>query len=232
MSFQNWHEEFDKFWQEHSKVWKIWTSMGSFWKKYIMFELKKDRGVLFHDTEKWFKTWGKTNLPFGKWHEEFGKFLPEHSKVSKLGLLWDAFIRSKICMNLKFTGELCIMKMKNYLKLEEKLTCRFKIDMRNLKNFAPSTQKSKNLHFNGLVLNKVYSGWTKKVQRSDFSLHWRGIQSLKKNWIVVWKMTWGILQKFTRALESLKVGTLKKTAKVEDIWAEEISEKEWLLLKN
>ena len=47
-------------------------------------------------------------------------------------------------MNLKFTGELlCIMKMKNYLKIEEKLTCRFKIDMRNLKNFAPSTQKSK-----------------------------------------------------------------------------------------
>ena len=46
-------------------------------------------------------------------------------------------------MNLKFTGEICIMKMKNYLKLAEKLTCRFKIDMKNLKKFAPSTQKSK-----------------------------------------------------------------------------------------
>ena len=26
----------------------------------------------------------KTDLWFGKWYEEFGKFLPEHSKVSKL----------------------------------------------------------------------------------------------------------------------------------------------------
>ena len=34
------------------------------------------------------------------------------------------------------------MKMKNDAKLEEKLTCRFKIDMRNLKNFYPSTQRS------------------------------------------------------------------------------------------
>ena len=34
------------------------------------------------------------------------------------------------------------MKMKNDAKLEEKLTCRFKIDMRNLKNFDPSTQRT------------------------------------------------------------------------------------------
>ena len=34
------------------------------------------------------------------------------------------------------------MTMKNDAKFEEKLTCRFKIDMRNLTNFHPSTQKS------------------------------------------------------------------------------------------
>ena len=34
------------------------------------------------------------------------------------------------------------------------------------------------------------------------------IQNLKKNWIVVWKMTWGIWQIFTRALESGKIPTL------------------------
>ena len=38
--------------------------------------------------------------------------------------------------------------------------------------------------------------------------HWRVMQNLKKNWLVVWKMTWGIWQIFTRALESLKIGTL------------------------
>ena len=46
-------------------------------------------------------------------------------------------------MTLKFTEELCIMTMKNDTKIEEKLTCRFKIDMRNFTNFDPSTQKSK-----------------------------------------------------------------------------------------
>ena len=42
-------------------------------------------------------------------------------------------------MGLKFTGELCLMTMKNDAKTEEELTCRFKIDMRNFTNFDPST---------------------------------------------------------------------------------------------
>ena len=45
-------------------------------------------------------------------------------------------------MNLKFTGGLFVMTMKNDKKFEEKLTCRFKTDMRTLMNFDPSTQKS------------------------------------------------------------------------------------------
>ena len=45
-------------------------------------------------------------------------------------------------MSLKFTGELCVMTMKNDAKFEEELTCHFKIDMRNLTNFDPSTRKS------------------------------------------------------------------------------------------
>ena len=34
------------------------------------------------------------------------------------------------------------MKMKNDTKFEEKLTCQFKIDMKNLTNFDSSTKKS------------------------------------------------------------------------------------------
>ena len=45
-------------------------------------------------------------------------------------------------MSLKFTGELCIMTMKNDAKFKEGLTRQFKIDMRNLTNFDPSTRKS------------------------------------------------------------------------------------------
>ena len=37
------------------------------------------------------------------------------------------------------------MTMKNGPKFEEELTCDFKIDMGNLTNFDPSTQKSQKL---------------------------------------------------------------------------------------
>ena len=45
-------------------------------------------------------------------------------------------------MSLKSTEELYVMTMKNDTKFEKELTCQFKIDMRNLMNFDPSTQKS------------------------------------------------------------------------------------------
>ena len=37
--------------------------------------------------------------------------------------------------------------MKNDAKFEEELTCHFKIDMRNLMTFDPSTRKSKRFVF-------------------------------------------------------------------------------------
>ena len=50
-------------------------------------------------------------------------------------------------MSLKFTEELCIMTMKNDTKIEDELTCRFKINIRNFRNFDPSTRKSEKLVF-------------------------------------------------------------------------------------
>ena len=47
-------------------------------------------------------------------------------------------------MSLKFTGELCVMIMKNDAKFEEDSTCQFKTDTRN---FDPSTRKSQNFDF-------------------------------------------------------------------------------------
>ena len=60
-------------------------------------------------------------------------------------------------MSLKFTGKFCVMTMKNDAKIEEESTSWFKIDMRNLTNFDPSTQNLENLHFNGILLNQVHS---------------------------------------------------------------------------
>ena len=85
--FYNWHKEFNKIWPEHSKVSRIFTLMGSFWAKYPLFELKKVQTsylswhwrVMQNLKRNWL-------VAFGKWHEKFCKFSPEHSKVSKLEL--------------------------------------------------------------------------------------------------------------------------------------------------
>ena len=45
-------------------------------------------------------------------------------------------------MSLKFTMKKSVITMKNDATLEEELTFQFKIDMRNLTNFDPSTQTS------------------------------------------------------------------------------------------
>ena len=45
---QNWRKGIWRIWPEHSRIpTKICTLMGCFWPRYIMFELKKYRGVLF-----------------------------------------------------------------------------------------------------------------------------------------------------------------------------------------
>ena len=48
--FKKW-QEFCEFWFEHSEVSKIYTLIGPFHTKYITFDLKKYKGVIFHDTK-------------------------------------------------------------------------------------------------------------------------------------------------------------------------------------
>ena len=155
--------------------------MDFLWPRY-MFELNKCKEFMFDCTEHWCKIWRKTAFGFQKWHEEFGKFSPEHWKVLKFELWWDFFIQSRSCMSLKFTGELFVMAMKIDSKLVEELACGIRIDRSTLLSSDLSTQKSQKLHFNGLPLTKVCSAWVKKVQRNYVWWHWTLIQNLKENW--------------------------------------------------
>ena len=141
-SVQNLHKEFDEVWPEHLKISKIYTLMGFFWTKY-MFELKKVYGsyvwwhwiLIQHLKENLLVlsklTWGI-----------IASFHQSTFEVYKFEVWWDPFIQSRKCMSLKFTGEFCVMTMKNDTKFEQELTCQFKIDMRNLTFFDPSTRKS------------------------------------------------------------------------------------------
>ena len=45
-------------------------------------------------------------------------------------------------MSLQFTEELCAMTKKSDIKIEDEITCSFKIDMRNLTKFDQSTENS------------------------------------------------------------------------------------------
>ena len=128
-----------KNWLQISKIiWRIWITSG---KSYIC--LKTTFLHLKHYLQIYL-TLLSTDLWFGKWHEEYSKFFPEHSK---LGFWWDALIQTWKSMSLKSTEELSVMTMKNHAKFEEEVTCHFKADMRNLTNFDPSTRKSQNFSF-------------------------------------------------------------------------------------
>ena len=75
-------------------------------------------------------------------------------------------------------------------------------------SFHASSRKSKNLHFDGLLLSKAYKVLDEKVQKSYVPWHWKVMQSLKKNWLLVPEMirgTWWILM---RSVASLKICTL------------------------
>ena len=122
--------------------------MCSFWAKYVLFELKKYRGVIVHVTEEGYKIWRGIDLSFQNWHEEFDKSWPEHLKISKISTLMGSFWAKYILFELK------------------------------------------------------------KVQRSYFSWPWKVTHNLKKNWLVVSKMTCGVWYIFSRELKSVRISTL------------------------
>ena len=91
LSVQNWHEEVDGFWPEHSEISKNYTLMGCFWPKYIMFELKKYRGVMFDGTEYWCKIWRKTDFAFKNDTRSLANSHQNTFKSLKIGTLMGYF---------------------------------------------------------------------------------------------------------------------------------------------
>ena len=98
LPIQNLHEEFNKFWHEHTKISKICTLMGWFWSKYIMVQLEKYRGVMFNGTQDSYNVWRKTDLWFQKliwkiWH--IFTRAPESLQIGTL--MASFFLKLKMC---------------------------------------------------------------------------------------------------------------------------------------
>ena len=96
------------------------------------------------------------------------------------------------------------MALKIGEKFEGKLTCASKIDKKNLENFHRSTRKFKNWDFDEILLYKIENVSAQNFQGSYVLWQWRMMQNLKRNWLVVSKLAWGIWRILTRALENLK----------------------------
>ena len=105
----------------------------------------------------------------------------------------------------KYRGVKC-HDPEDWCKIWRKTDTLFQKMTRILWNLTRALKSLQNVHFYLLLLCKVFNVWPKKVQRSYLSWRWRVMQNLKKHWFVE-KMT-GIWQIFTRALKSLKIGTL------------------------
>ena len=104
----------------------------------------------------------------------------------------------------KSKEELYFMTLECDAKFEEKLTCGLQDDTRNLAKFHQSTWKSPNWNLGGILLSKVENVWAYILQGNYVSWQWRMMRTLKKNWLVSSKWTWGIWGILTRALKNFK----------------------------
>ena len=133
------------------EILKMFTLIGSFCAKYITFDLKTYREIIFHETEEWCKIWGKTDLWSEKLHEGFDKFLTKHSKVSKICTLMGSFWRKYIMLVLKKYRRDIFHDTEEWCEIWRKLTCGLENDIRNSANFNTSTQKSQYRDFGGIL---------------------------------------------------------------------------------
>ena len=157
--FQNW-QEFGEFWSEHSKVSKICTLIDRFCGKYIIFDLKKYCEVIFHDTEESCKIWRKTSLRFGKWHEDFGKFSPEHSKILEICTLMSCFWPKYKMFKLKTYRGVIIDTTEYWCKIWKNNDLCFQKLHEEFCKFPPELiRKSENLDFYWVLLSKIENAW-------------------------------------------------------------------------
>ena len=117
---------------------------------------------MFYCTQDWYKIWKKTGLRFQKWHEEFRKFSPEHLGKSK-NWDFDGILLSKV-ENLwaqSLQGSL-FHENEEWYKIWKGIDLLVQNWHEEFDKFwVRALRNLKNLHFNGLLLNKIYV-WAKK----------------------------------------------------------------------
>ena len=85
----------------HPTTQKSETSISCFCPKYVRFELKKCRGVVFHDTKLWWKIWIKPDLAISKMAWAIGWTFIRALKSQKNCTLMDSFCPNHIMFRLE-----------------------------------------------------------------------------------------------------------------------------------
>ena len=99
------------------------------------------------------------------------------------------------------------MTLTNDEKAEEELTCRFKTDTRILTNLTRALKNLKNLHFNGLLLNKVYKVPAKKSIEEFALMELNTDATFERKLTCAFKNHMGNFANFNQSmLQSLKIG--------------------------
>ena len=101
-------------------------------------------------------------------------------KVWKFTLWSDPFVRVFKYLDEKVPKSYVSWHWKTDAKFEEKLTYGSKNDWKNLVNFKAISGKSKDLHFDVLLLSIAYKVSAEKAQKNYLSWHWKKILTLKK----------------------------------------------------
>ena len=140
---------------------------------------------------------------FQKWHEKFSKFSPEHvQRFKNWDFYWVVLSRVENVWAQNLQGSYVSWQWRMMQNLKRNWLVSSKLTWGIWRILTRALENLKNLHFNELLLTKVYNVWAKKVQRSYVWWHWRLMQNLKENWLVLSKMTWRIWKIFVHRLKN------------------------------
>ena len=145
LSYELW--TFSDFWVDG---WKFTKFLMSYLKPQVSFSLNW-----------WCQNWRGIYLSVENWHEEFGKFWPEHSKNSKM-CTFNRLLLTKVnnVWAKKSIDELFLIGLNIDAKFEEKNDLRFQKWHEEFSKFLPEhVRKSKNCDFDGVLLSKVENVW-------------------------------------------------------------------------
>ena len=151
-TFKNDFSNLANFHQSMFRSLKIGTLIGSFYRKWKMYELKLYRRVSCHDMML-----KRNSLIISKLIWGICQILTQALENLK-NLPFNGILLNKVynVWALKRIGELCLMTLNTDARFEGKMTCAFKADMRNFSKFSPEHYwKFKTWDFVGILLSKV-----------------------------------------------------------------------------